>query len=61
MFPYSIFRIDAATASNSFFYDVGFGVEGTIAAVLMEIVVTVAIIVIGRKMNKKHTDIWEGA
>ena len=61
VFPYSIFRLDAATASNSFFYDVGFGVEGTIAAVLMEIVVTVAIIVIGRKMNKKHTDIWEGA
>ena len=61
VFPYSIFRLDAASASNSFFYDVGFGVEGTIAAVLMEIVVTVAIIVIGRKMNKKHTDIWEGA
>lgn len=61
VFPYSIFRIDAATASNSFFYDVGFGVEGTIPAVLMEIVVTIAIIVIGRKMNKKHTDIWEGA
>lgn len=61
VFPYSIFRLDAATASNSFFYDVGFGVEGTIAAVLMEIVVTVAIIVIGRKMKKEHTDIWEGA
>ena len=61
VFPYSIFRLDAASASNSFFYDVGFGVEGTIAAVLMEIVVTVAIIVIGRKMKKEHTDIWEGA
>ena len=61
VFPYSIFRLDAATASNSFFYDVGFGVEGTIPAVIMEIAVTVAIVLIGRKMNKKHTDIWEGA
>ena len=61
VFPYSIFRLDAATASNSFFYDVGFGVEGTIPAVILEIAVTVAIVLIGRKMNKKHTDIWEEA
>ena len=59
VFPYSIFRLDAATAANSFFYDVGFGVEGTIPAVLMEIAVTAAIILMGRKMKKKHTDIWE--
>lgn len=61
VFPYSIFRLDAATASNSFFYDVGFGVEGTIPAVIMEIAVTVAIVLIGRKMKKEHTDIWESA
>ena len=61
VFPYSIFRLDAATASNSFFYDVGFGVEGTIPAVIMEIAVTAAIVLIGRKMKKEHTDIWESA
>ena len=61
VFPYSIFRLDAATASNSFFYDVGFGVEGTIPAVILEIAVTVAIVLIGRKMKKEHTDIWESA
>ena len=61
VFPYSIFRLDAATASNSFFYDVGFGVEGTIPAVIMEIAVTVAIVLIGLKMKKEHTDIWESA
>ena len=59
VFPYSIFRLDAATATSSFFYDVGFGVEGTIPAVILEILVLVLIIVIGRKMKRKHTDIWE--
>ncbi|MDO5455988.1 MAG: type II CAAX endopeptidase family protein [Eubacteriales bacterium] len=59
VFPYSIFRLDAATAASSFFYDVGFGVEGTIPAVILEILVLVLIIVIGRKMKRKHTDIWE--
>lgn len=61
VFPYSIFRLDAATATNSFFYDVGFGVEGTIPSVIIELVVLVLIIVIGRKMNRKHTDIWADA
>ena len=61
VFPYSIFRLDAATATNSFFYDVGFGVEGTIPSIIIELVVLVLIIVIGRKMKKKHTDIWAEA
>ena len=61
VFPYSIFRLDAATATNSFFYDVGFGVEGTIPSIIVELVVLVLIIVIGRKMNRKHTDIWAEA
>ena len=61
VFPYSIFRLDAATATNSFFDDVGFGVEGTIPSIIIELVVLVLIIVIGRKMKKKHTDIWAEA
>ena len=61
VFPYSIFRLDAATATNSFFYDVGFGVEGTIPSIIIELVVLVLVIVIGRKMNRKHTDIWADA
>ena len=61
VFPYSIFRLDAATATNSFFYDVGFGVEGTIPSIIIELVVLVLIIVIGRKMKRQHTDIWAEA
>ena len=30
--PYSIFRLDASTANNSFAYNVGFGIEGTLLA-----------------------------
>ena len=61
VFPYSIFRLDAATATNSFFYDVGFGVEGTIPSIIIELVVLVLIIVIGRKMKRQSTDIWAEA
>lgn len=61
VFPYSIFRLDAATATNSFFYDVGFGVEGTIPSIIIELVVLVLIIVIGRKTKRQHTDIWAEA
>ena len=56
--PYSVFKLDAATARDSFFYNVGFGVEGTIPAILIQVAVIAAIVVIGRKMNVKRTDIW---
>ena len=61
VFPYSIFRLDAATATDSFFYNVGFGVESTVPAIIMGIMLTAVIVVIGRKMKREHTDIWEGA
>ena len=57
--PYSVFKLDAATARDSMFYNVAFGVEGTIPAILIQIVVIAAIVVVGRKMNVKRTDIWE--
>ena len=60
VFPYSIFRLDAATATDSFFYNVGFGVESTVPAIIMGIMLTAVIVVIGRKMKREHTDIWEG-
>lgn len=58
--PYSIFRLDAATARDSFFYNVGFGVEGTIPAIAIQAVVLVALVMIGRKLGGKPTDIWAG-
>ncbi len=30
--PYSVFRLDTSTANNSFVYNVGFGIEGTLFA-----------------------------
>lgn len=56
--PYSVFKLDATTARDSLFYNVGFGVEGTVPAILIQLVVIAAIVVIGRKMNVKRTDIW---
>ena len=35
VFPYSMFRLDASTARDSFFYNVGFGVEGTFFSVIV--------------------------
>ena len=58
--PYSVFKLDAATARDSFFYNVAFGVEGTVPAIAIQVVVLAALVVIGRKMGGKPTDIWAG-
>ena len=57
--PYSVFKLDAATARDSFFYNVGFGVEGTIPAIAIQLVVLAAIVAIGIKIGGKPTDIWK--
>lgn len=56
--PYSVFKLDAATARDSFFYNVAFGVEGTIPAIAIQLVVLAAIVAIGIKIGGKPTDIW---
>ena len=56
--PYSVLKLDAATAQNSFFYNVAFGVEGTIPAIAVQIAVLVVIVAIGRKLGGTPTDIW---
>lgn len=58
--PYSVFKLDAATARSSFFYNVEFGVEGTIPAIAIQVVALAALVVIGRKLGGKPTDIWAG-
>ena len=58
--PYSIFKLDASTAQDSFFYNVAFGVEGTIPAIAIQVVVLVALVMIGRKLGGRPTDIWAG-
>lgn len=51
--PFSIMKLDASTASDSFFYNVGFGVEGTIFAVIVEAAACVLLIVFGTLRAKK--------
>ena len=58
--PYSIFKLDAATARDSFFYNVAFGVEGAVPAITIQIVVLVALVMIGRKLGGRPTDLWAG-
>ena len=58
VFPYSIFKLDASNARDSFFYNVGFGVEGTAFAVIILAVACVVIIVLGQlKIIKRPSNI----
>ena len=57
---YSIFRLEAASARNGLFYNVNFGVEGSIGSSLVLIVVIIVLIVINRKKPEKR-DYWAEA
>lgn len=57
--PYSIFRLDAATANNSFAYNVGFGIEGTLLADVVLILACIGMYLWGRKYGKKPYDVWK--
>ena len=49
--PYSIFKLDAAAARDSFFYNVAFGVEGTVPAIAIQAVVLVALVAVGIQIS----------
>ena len=57
---YSIFKLEAASATSGFFYDVGFGVEGRIGSTLVLAVVLAAILFINRGNGEKR-DYWADA
>ena len=57
---YSIFKLDAASATNGVFYNVNFGVEGSIGANVIIFALTVLVFVINRGKGE-HTDIWAEA
>lgn len=56
--PYSMIKLDASTALNSLFYNVGFGIEGTVFADVVLIICCVVVWFLGRKHGKKPIDIW---
>lgn len=56
---YSIFTLNADTAKDSLFYNVGFGVEGTLFADILLIVCCIVIFLLRNKLRcKEKTDIW---
>lgn len=57
VFPYSIFKLDASNARDSFFYNVGFGVEGTAFALIILAAACVVIIVPGQLKVLKRLEI----
>lgn len=57
---YSIFRLEAASARNGLFYNVNFGVEGSIGASLVLLVIAIVLIVINRGKPEKN-DYWADA
>ena len=56
--PFSIFKLDAATATDSFAYSVSFGIEGTVMASLVILLATAALWFWGRKYAKPPMDVW---
>ena len=57
---YSIFRLDAASARNGLFYNVGFGVEGSAGACIVIAIVLVIVFLRGRQ-QKYREDLWKPA
>lgn len=59
MVPFSMFKLDVDTASDSFAYNTAFGVEGTLLAIAVEVIVCAALCVWGQKHHKTPTNIWK--
>lgn len=58
--PYSVFRLEASVARDSFAYNVGFGIEGTLFADVVLILACACMWLWGRKYGKKPCDVWNG-
>lgn len=54
--PYSLYHLDAA--SDGFFFNPAFGVEGSPGACVIIVVVLIILIAIAKKKNLKPVDIW---
>ena len=57
---YSIFKLEAATATNGPFFDVTFGVEGSIGSSIVLAILLAVLIMINRNKGEK-TDLWADA
>lgn len=59
MVPYSVFKLDTASATNSFAYNVGFGVEGTLLCDVVLIIGCVVLYLWGKNHGVTATEVWE--
>ncbi len=57
--PYSIFKLDATNARSSFFYNVGFGVEGSGISCVVLGLACVVVVLIGKKKGPTTHNIWQ--
>ena len=57
---YSLFKLDAASARNGIFYNVNFGVEGSVGSLIVLVLLMVGLILLGRK-NGERRDYWAEA
>ena len=57
---YSVFKLEAASGRNGLFYNVNFGVEGSVGAVILLALVTVILFLINHK-KPERMDIWKQA
>lgn len=55
---FSVWKLDAASAVDSFAYDVGFGIEGTVISVAVLTAVAAGLYFWGRKHGVKPLDVW---
>ena len=58
VFPYSFFKLDAASARNSFAYSVGFGIEGTWTACLIIVMAGAVLFLLAKKHPVQPIDVW---
>jgi len=55
---YSVFRLDAASATDSFVYSVNFGIEGAPVTILLGAVICIVLFLVGKKRGRKPLDVW---
>lgn len=56
--PYSVFRLDTSAARDSFAYNVGFGIEGTLFADMVLVLACICMYLWGRKTGRKPVSVW---
>ena len=59
VYDFAIFKPDSATARTSLFYNVEFGVESSVTAVLVFAAVATILVCLGKKKSLTSLDVWE--